>query len=398
MSEFSEREFPERVTLPADEATLYDAVTRRDPAYDGLFYTCVKTTGIFCRPVCPSRTPLKRNVEFAPSTQAALLAGYRACKRCKPLDLPDDAPDWLRDLAADARAAGPGAAPLRERAIRDRGLDPDHVRRQFKRHYGMSFSAFQRALRLGAAVRALRNGDSPSAAAHDAGYASESAFREAFVRLFGVPPSGAANAEHLAAAWLSTPLGPMLAAASDDGLCLLEFVDRRSIETQIHAVRARTGLPVVPGEHRHLTSIARELTAYFAGATQRFDTPLAPQGTDFERDVWDELLAIPYGRTSSYVAIARSLGKPGASRAIGRANGSNRIAIVIPCHRVVRSDGSLCGYGGGVDRKQWLLDHERAHAGDERADDGLFAAKRSSGGMPAPRVIEAQALAASSAG
>lgn len=213
-------------------------------------------------------------------------------------------------------------------------------------------------------------------AATEAGYSSESGFREAFERLFGVTPAAAAangRAAHaaggaacLSAAWLSTPLGPMLAIASENGLTLLEFVDRRSLATQIDAVRGRTGLAVVPARTPALEQTERELAEYFAGSRRDFSMPLDPQGTAFERAVWERLLAIPYGQVSSYGALAREVGRPGASRAIGRANGSNRLAIVIPCHRVIRSDGTLCGYGGGIERKQWLLDHEREHAGERQ--------------------------------
>lgn len=238
------------------------------------------------------------------------------------------------------------------------GLDPDHVRRQFKRHYGMSLSEFHRALRLGAALGRIRAGASPTAAAMEAGYASESGFRDAFTRLFGASPAAAADAEFLSAAWLSTPLGPMLACCSDRGLCLLEFVDRRSLEMQIAQVRARTGLAVIPAAHPVLAQTERELAAYFAGELRDFTVALDPQGTPFERATWDRLLKIPYGETCSYAQMARDIGRPGAARAIGRANGANRIAIIIPCHRVIRADGALCGYGGGVERKRWLLDLE----------------------------------------
>lgn len=349
---------PERIILPADDETLYRAVERHDATYDGLFFTCVKTTGIFCRPTCPARRPLRKNVEFVPSVQAALLAGYRPCKVCRPLDAPDDAPIWLRELAERVRAHPHDV--IKERALRDMGLDPDHVRRQFIRHYAMTFSAYQRALRLGLAMRTLRSGGTVTSAALDAGYASPSAFRDAFSRLFGVAPSSAIDADPLIASWISSPLGPMLALASDEGLCLLEFVDRRSIETQITTVRQRTGRVVIPGQHRILQQLERELAAYFEDGTTPFSVPLDPQGTAFERAVWDRLVRIPAGETASYARIAKELDNPGAARAIGRANGSNRIAIVIPCHRVIRADGSLCGYGGGIDRKHWLLTHEGA--------------------------------------
>jgi len=399
--------------LPAGPDALYGAFCRRDPAFEGLFFTCVRTTGIFCRPTCSARKPRRENVEFVATAREALLAGYRPCRMCRPLDAPGEAPAWLAELVAviqggrvaprsaggESRAgaghsSGNGSAsepsgtrsprreglpgePIRERDLRDRGLDPDHVRRQFLRHYGMSLAAFQRAVRLGAALRSIRAGATPTAAAMEAGYGSESGFREAFEKLFGAPPNPPAVGEgFLSAAWLSTPLGPMLACASDRGLSLLEFVDRRSLETQIAEVRKRTGLAVVPQRHPVLDQIERELAAYFTGELRDFGVPLDPQGTDFERRVWNRLLQIPYGQTCSYAQMAKDIGRPGAARAIGRANGANRIAIVIPCHRVIRADGALCGYGGGVERKRWLLELEgwagepEPHAKAQRRKEG----------------------------
>ncbi|MFG0282797.1 MAG: Ada metal-binding domain-containing protein, partial [Phycisphaerales bacterium JB039] len=183
-------------SLPAGPDVLYDALCQRDPAFEGLFFACVRTTGIFCRPTCSARKPRRENVEFVATAQQALLAGYRPCRICHPLAIPTDAPDWLADLVARIQAplgtpgtpplrggrAAPGAGPhedpprsgglptIRERELRTKGLDPDHVRRQFKRHCGMSLSAFQRAVRLGAALRAIREGATPTAAAMDAGY------------------------------------------------------------------------------------------------------------------------------------------------------------------------------------------------------------------------------------
>ena len=346
-------------TLPAEPDRLYRAVTQRDPTFDGLFFTCVKTTGIFCRPVCTARTPKRENVEFMRTAQQAMLAGYRPCKICRPTEPPTDAPPWLPELLEEIRT---GKA-IRERQVRERGLDPDHVRRVFKKHVGMSLAAYQRSLRLGDALGSIRKGGAATRAALDAGYESDSGFRDAFERLFGVPPSRAKHTQHLTAGWLTSPLGPLLTVASDEGLCMLEFIDRRSIETQIEAVRRRTKLPVIPGEHSILAQTKQEMAEYFAGTRQHFDVKLAPQGTDFERAVWQRLLKIPYAETCSYSRMAKDIEKPGAARAIGRANGANRIAIIIPCHRVIRADGALCGYGGGVHRKQWLLDHERKNAG-----------------------------------
>jgi len=347
---------PTAPTLPADPDTLYTALLERDPSYEGLFFVCVRTTGIFCRPTCRARKPNRDNVEFTNTAQQALLAGYRPCKVCKPLDPPADAPDWLADLTRRARQTPD--TPIRDNDLRNMGLDPDTVRRQSRKHLGMTFHAYQRALRVGRALNGIRQGATTTSAALDAGYDSESGFRDAFHRLFGAPPTKADATDPLACDWIETPLGPMIAVASTKGLCLLEFIDRRSIQTQIKAVRESLDRPVLPIDHPILARTRNQLAEYFDGKRQRFDLPLDPQGTPFERAVWRQLLKIPHGHTRSYAHIATALGKPGAARAIGRANGANRIAIIIPCHRVIRADGALCGYGGGVHRKQWLLDHE----------------------------------------
>jgi AraC family transcriptional regulator, regulatory protein of adaptative response / methylated-DNA-[protein]-cysteine methyltransferase len=162
--------------------------------------------------------------------------------------------------------------------------------------------------------------------------------------------------------WLESPLGPLVAAASPRGICLLEFSDRRRLEGQVETMRRRFGCAVVPGQHPHLHRLSGELARYFAGELQQFTLPLDYPGTPFQESVWKALLEIPYGETQSYEAIARKVGVGGASRAVGRANGMNRIAIVIPCHRVVNKDGKLGGYGGGLWRKQFLLDLERRGA------------------------------------
>ena len=162
--------------------------------------------------------------------------------------------------------------------------------------------------------------------------------------------------------WLRTPLGPMIAVASDAGVALLEFVDRRALERELNDLRRHFGTAIVPGSNEHLERLKTEMKEYFAGSLKDFTVALDLPATPFQRDVWARLREIPFGRTQSYGEMARRVGRPGASRAVGSANGQNRVAIVVPCHRVVRADGSLSGYGGGVWRKQRLIDHERAHA------------------------------------
>ena len=158
---------------------------------------------------------------------------------------------------------------------------------------------------------------------------------------------------------IETPLGAMVGVADDKGLRLLEFTDRRALERELKILRQRLKTNVVPGEHTHLDSLRAQLADYFSGKDLVFDLPLAPIGSEFQMRAWKVLLSIPLAETRSYSWMAERLGIPGARRAVGRANGSNMLSIIIPCHRVIRADGTLCGYGGGLWRKKWLLDHER---------------------------------------
>jgi AraC family transcriptional regulator of adaptative response/methylated-DNA-[protein]-cysteine methyltransferase len=326
-----------------------------DATYNGLFFTGVRTTGIFCLPSCTAKKPRRDNVEFFGTVKDALFAGYRPCKRCRPTE--SSAPDWVRGLLA--RLDADPAARLSESALLSMGLEPARVRRYFLREYGMTFQAYCRARRLGQAFEQIRNGGGLDDAVFDAGFDSHSGFRTAFARLFGAPPGQTRNGDCVRLSWMETSIGPMVAGATAEGVCLLEFSDRRMLEAQLTIIRRRFQLPVVPGETEHVRQLRSELGEYFAGTRREFTVPLIYPGTPFEQRVWTELLAIPYGETRSYEELARSIGCPGASRAVGRANGMNRIAILIPCHRVVNKNGELGGYGGGLWRKRILLDLER---------------------------------------
>lgn len=343
------------VHLPSIEE-MYSAVERKDDAYVGIFVVAVKTTKIFCLPGCPARPPLAKNVEFFATGQEALAAGYRPCLRCKPMDPHGVPPAWvthaLQELETDPNRR------LKAQDLRDRGVQPERLSRWFKKNYGMTFQAYARARRLGDACHHLRNGKDVIEAGMDAGYDSTSGFREAFHRLFGDAPTRTRDKAPLTAKWIETPLGPMFAVASNDSLCLLEFVDRRMLETQISTLRGRVSGNVVPGDNAILEKLGQELGSYFSGSLKEFSVPLHLSGSGFQERVWNRLLEIPYGRTASYSEMARDLGLPDAQRAVGKANGDNRIAILVPCHRVIKADGTLCGYGGGVWRKQRLLELE----------------------------------------
>jgi AraC family transcriptional regulator of adaptative response/methylated-DNA-[protein]-cysteine methyltransferase len=173
-------------------------------------------------------------------------------------------------------------------------------------------------------------------------------------------PAGTGGGRCVFLSWLRSPLGPLVAGATAEGICLLEFTDRRMLETEFAALRTLFDAPVVPGTNEHLETLQGELAKYFARSLRAFSVPLVYPSTAFQRRVWDQLLAIPYGETRSYEQIAVAVGEPRAVRAVGRANGLNRLAILIPCHRVVNKNGELGGYGGGLRRKQYLLDLERS--------------------------------------
>jgi AraC family transcriptional regulator of adaptative response/methylated-DNA-[protein]-cysteine methyltransferase len=339
---------------PAPE--MYRALETRDAEYDGVFFTAVRTTGIFCRPSCSAKTPKRTNVEFYPSTRDALLAGFRPCKRCRPMEQPGEAPEWLQPVLAKV-----DGAPLRrwtDADLRGSGVDPTRVRRWFQAHHGMTFHAYQRARRVGQALGQIRHGESPGRAAYDHGFESESGFRDAFKRLFGRTPGQAPDGDPLVITRLVTSLGPMIAGATDDGVCLLEFGDRRMLEHQVQRLTHYVHRDVVLGDHVLLDQLDEELREYFDGHRTEFTVAQQAPGTPFQVACWEFLRSIPYGETRSYEDEAKALRRPNAFRAVGRANGDNRLAILIPCHRVIRGNGELAGYGGGKWRKQSLLDLE----------------------------------------
>jgi len=347
---------------PRDE--MERAYLRSDASYDGLFLLGVRTTGIFCRPSCHARKPKPENVEFFAQPSEALFAGYRPCLKCRPL-ASDESPTWVGRLL-DRIEADPQAR-IRERDLTAMGLDPGRVRRHFAARFGLTFQAYCRARRLARAFERIRGGQPIDDAVFETGYESHSGFREAFSKAFGEPPGRAsaaregtsAGAACIRVAWIDTPIGPMVAGATDAGLCLLEFTDRRMLEAQLQTMRRRFKAALAPGRHPHLDQVQQELSEYFAGTRTVFDVATSTPGTPFEERVWRALREIPYGETRSYEDIARVVGSPKAVRAVGRANGLNRIAIVIPCHRVVNKSGELGGYGGGLWRKRRLLHLER---------------------------------------
>ncbi|MFV0643193.1 MAG: bifunctional DNA-binding transcriptional regulator/O6-methylguanine-DNA methyltransferase Ada [Sphingomonadaceae bacterium] len=336
-----------------DDQTAWEAVLRRDRSFDGVFVTGVMSTGIYCRPSCGARHPARKNVRFFADGAEARAAGLRPCKRCLPDDM---ARDELAVMGAIRmiRAAG---APVSLRVLAEQaGYSPGHFQRIFVRATGLSPAAYARALRSRRAQDALSDGDSVTRAIFEAGYESASRFYDGTGASLGMTPSawnkgGRGVTIHYAV--VETTLGQMLVAATEKGVCRLSFNEgREELERRFPEAELSAG-----GEG--FAALLKEVIAAVEQPGHVRHIPLDVRGTIFQQKVWEELRKIPPGETRSYGQIAAAAGKPKAVRAAGSANGANNVAVLIPCHRVVRSDGSLGGYAYGLEIKRALLEREK---------------------------------------
>lgn len=337
---------------------MYQASFNKNPEFEGVFWMGVKTTGIFCRPTCTARKPKFENVEFFNTTKEAILKGYRPCKVCKPLENPHETPVGIQSLLNEL-AADP-SLKFKDYNLVERGLEPATVRRWFLKHHGITFHAFQRMFKLNSAFKKLNSGENVTAAALDSGYESLSGFNDSFKNIFGVSPKNSKSEKVVDLKRIETPLGTMIACADENGICMLEFSDRKALPTELKEISKHFNANIIQGENPHFKILEQELVEYFAGKRQIFTVPLSLVGTEFQKKVWEVLRGIPYGTTRSYQQQANILGNPKAVRAVANANGLNKISIIIPCHRVIGTNGTLTGYGGGIWRKQKLLELEQA--------------------------------------
>ncbi len=338
------------------DESAYKALMKKDPQYEGLFFAAIKTTGIFCRPTCRARKPKRENVEFFQTAKQAMTNGYRPCKICHPLEVPDEILPEIKSLLKEIEQYP--SIKITDYKLRQRGTDPARIRRWFLKNHGMTFHAYQRMFRINNALKSIKKGDKIIEAAYDAGYESLSGFQHTFRKATSGNPTKTKNDKLLSFERFTTPLGPMIAIGNEEGIYLLEFTDRRALETELKQLEKYFKSPILPGTNKHIKEIKKQIGEYFEGKRKTFDVPLIIFGTDFQKKAWDALLKIPYGKTRSYKTQAETIGHPKAVRAVGTANGHNRLAIIIPCHRVIGENGKLTGYGGGLWRKQWLLDHE----------------------------------------
>lgn len=339
------------------DAIMYQALVNKDVSYEGTFIAAVKTTGIFCRPTCTARKPKEENVEFFKTTKEAILHGYRPCKICNPLEKPGETPVYIQDVLK--QLSSDPSAKFKDWDLVQKGIEPNKIRRWFLKNHGITFHSYQRMYRINSAFKKIQKGESVTSVAYDTGYESLSGFADSFKSVFGVSPSNSKNKEVINITRIETPLGAMFAGAVEQGVCLLEFTDRRMLETELKCLSKILNATIIQGHNVHFDLLSQQLNEYFEGKRKEFTVPLFTPGSLFQQSVWEELQRIPYGTTRSYKQQAIALKRPEAIRAVANANGMNRISILIPCHRVIGEDGHLTGYGGGLWRKKWLLDMEK---------------------------------------
>ena len=337
---------------------MYQASFDKNPDFEGVFWMGVKTTGIFCRPTCTARKPKRENVEFFSTAKEAILKGYRPCKVCKPLENPDETPEYIQNILEELRLDP--SLKFKDFDLVERGVEPANVRRWFQKNHGMTFHAFQRMFRLNTAFKKIQQGENIMETAYDSGFESLSGFNDSFKSIFGVSPKNSKDQNIIDLKRIETPIGTMYAAAVKEGICMLEFTDRKMLETEFKDLAKSLNATIVQGENPHFKTLEKELGEYFAGNRTEFTVPLSPVGTEFQESVWKVLMKIPYGETWNYKKHSEVLGDVKKVRAVANANGMNKISILIPCHRVIGSNGTLTGYGGGIWRKQKLLELEKA--------------------------------------
>jgi AraC family transcriptional regulator of adaptative response/methylated-DNA-[protein]-cysteine methyltransferase len=340
----------------------WEAVLARDTVQDGHFVYAVASTGIYCRPSCPSRRPARARVRFYDTALDAESAGFRACRRCRPKD-PSSPGVRQVQAARDYLDQHAGEAVTLERLGQVAQMSPYHLQRTFKRVVGMSPKAYASAQRLQLMKSRLRQGETVSRATYDAGYGSGSRAYEHARNGLGMTPGvyrRGGRGLSIAFSIVATPVGQLLAAATERGLCSVKLGDDPSeIESQLRAEYPAAALERDDGALEQYTA---QIVERLSGGVER-ELSLDIGGTAFQSQVWEALRRIPRGETRSYQAIAQELGRPSAARAVARACASNQLALVIPCHRAVPANGNPGGYRWGPERKRQILEQERAGQG-----------------------------------
>jgi AraC family transcriptional regulator of adaptative response/methylated-DNA-[protein]-cysteine methyltransferase len=352
---------PGAARTPARDEERWQAVKRRDPAFDGKFFFAVRTTGVYCRPSCASRRAKRENVSFFSTVAEAEKAGYRGCKRCRPDKLGAPDPQVLAVRHACERIASAEEAPKLAELAASAGLSPYHFHRVFKTITGVTPKAYAAQTRARRASDKLLTAGTVTEAIYDAGFNSSSRFYESTTARLGMTPGavrrgGAGAIIRFAVGQAS--LGAVLVAATDKGVCAILLGD--DPERLVRDLQDRFPRAELKGGDAEFERMVAEVVGLVEAPGQRLDLPLDIRGTAFQQKVWAALRAIPPGKTATYKEIARAIGQPKAVRAVAQACGANPLAVAIPCHRVVRTDGDLSGYRWGVERKRKLIDREAA--------------------------------------
>jgi AraC family transcriptional regulator, regulatory protein of adaptative response / methylated-DNA-[protein]-cysteine methyltransferase len=345
---------PSVVTESVNDEEAWFAFERRDRSWDGRVIGAVMTTGIYCKPSCPVRRPKREHVEFFDNAASARTAGYRACLRCRPDDIGRDREAVAKAVRLIERSE---EAPNLSDLAAEVGYAPHHFQRIFTRDVGVSPAAYARALRVNRATDVLGENGSVTDAIYEAGYSGPSRFYADAKARLGMTPSAwrdGGRGETIRYVVKDSPLGPLLVAATSKGICRLTFDEDESV------LKRRFPNATVLPDDGTISAWAEGALMAIEHPAQTPELPIDVRGTAFQEAVWKELRRIPLGETRSYADIAAAVGQPQAVRAVGTANGSNPVAVLVPCHRVIRSDGSLGGYAGGLDRKRQLLQAEKA--------------------------------------
>lgn len=349
------------ITPYATDEARWQAVLDRDPKADGTFFTCVHTTGIYCRPTCPARRPHRANVSFATTREEARRAGFRSCKRCTPDDetsFPQRQAETIA-RACDRLQTSEDRLTLEQLAA-EFGMSPFHFHRVFKQVTGLTPKAYADAHRTERVRDRMTAATSVTAAIYDAGYAANGRFYETSGQTLGMTPTryrAGGEGAVIQATVAPCSLGHVLVAATPTGLCSVMLGD--DPDRLQRSLRDRFPRAEFAPEDAAFAQVVTAVVAQIEEPARSIDLPLDIRGTAFQQRVWQALRKIPAGQTATYSEVAAAIGEPKAVRAVAQACANNRIAVVIPCHRVVGKDGSLTGYAWGTDRKRVLLDRER---------------------------------------
>src|SRR5579864_3054874 len=342
------------------ESKWWEAVLARDAAQDGQFFFAVSSTGVYCRPSCPAKRPRRENVAFFRRPEDAEKAGYRACLRCRPKSASRNPQAYSVKNICRYIEQHLGEPITLDRLGEEFGLSPFHLQKTFKRALGITPKAYADSCRMKLLKQNLQTGKSVTHALYDAGYSSSSRLYERTASQLGMTPDKyrrGAIAASIRYTCTNSPLGRMLVAATDKGICAIQFADTDDELTE--GLKREFPFAVRKREDASMRSWTNTVLRQIAGHKPNRSLPLDIQATAFQRRVWDHLQSLPFGTTQSYGEVAKAIGRPTAARAVARACASNRIAVAIPCHRVVREDGEMGGYRWGVERKKALLQMEQ---------------------------------------